>query len=127
MHPAATSEERKASPVASGFDQYFPAARELVARLSKRANDKHNPGQPMHWSRDKSTDHADCLARHQLDVGTIDAEVGLDHAVAVAWRSMAQLQILAETKYGWPKAPAAREPEWPRLALREIYGREVER
>lgn len=111
MRPATTSEERKASPVHSGFDQYFPAARELVARLSKLANDKHNPGRAMHWSRDKSTDHADCIARHQGDVGTLDPEFDLDHAVSVAWRAMAQLQILAETKYGWPVAPGAKPAE----------------
>jgi len=31
--------------------------------------------------------------RHQLEVGTIDTD-GFDHAVKVAWRAMAQLEIL---------------------------------
>lgn len=111
MHPARTAEERKASPVWSGLHDHFPAACELVARLSKKGNDKHNPGQPLQHARGKSNDHADCLLRHQRDVGTIDEEMGLDHAVAVAWRAFAQLQELAERQYGWPVAPNARMPE----------------
>jgi hypothetical protein len=113
MRPATTSEMRKASPIASGPLAYFPASLELVSRLCKAANEKHNPGQPMHWSRDKSTDHADCEVRHLLESGTIDPEFGLDHAVGRAWRALADLQLLAETKYGWPKAPAAKGGDVP--------------
>lgn len=87
------SKLRKDSPVFSGFMQYFPNAIFEVARLSKASNDKHNPNEPLHWSKDKSNDHGDCLARHQLEVGTTDSD-GFDHAVKVAWRAMAQLEIL---------------------------------
>jgi len=92
------SEERKNSPVFSGFMAYFPDAIAEVARLSKASNDKHNPGEPMFWSREKSDDHGDCLARHQLqwDELDVDSTGEFYHAVKVAWRAMAQLQVLLE-------------------------------
>jgi len=79
--------------------QYFPLAIAAVARLSQIGNDKHNPGEPLHWARDKSTDHGDCIVRHQLDFDQIDSDTGEYHAVAVAWRALAQLQLLEEKKY----------------------------
>jgi len=92
------SEERKSAPVFSGFMAYFPDAIAEVARLSKASNDKHNPGEPMFWSREKSDDHGDCLARHQLqwDELDVDSTGEFYHAVKVAWRAMAQLQVLLE-------------------------------
>ena len=94
--PCAKSAARKAAPVDSGFLKYFPDAIMEVSRLSKSGNDKHNPGMALQWSKGKSNDHGDCLVRHQMEVGTIDPDTGFDHAVAVAWRAMAQLQILLE-------------------------------
>ncbi len=108
MAPAVDSAGRKATPVYEGCVRYFPAAMQLVARLSKVGNDKHNHGEPMHHARAKSTDQGDCILRHQMDVGTLDPDSNLDHAVGVAWRALAQLQILAEEQYGWPKAPGAK-------------------
>jgi hypothetical protein len=92
------SERRKATPIFSGVMRYFPDALAAVARLSKAGNDKHNPGEPLHWSRGKSTDHGDCIARHQITFDQIDEETGEFHAVAVAWRALAQLQLLEEAK-----------------------------
>lgn len=92
------SAERKASPLWSGCMQYFPDALLAVARLSKKANDKHNPGEPLHWSKGKSSDHGDCIARHQLNPEEIDPEFDEIHAVMVAWRALAQLQIIIEKK-----------------------------
>ena len=109
MSPPTTSAERKAMPVFSGCLNYFPAALQLVSVLSKLGNDKHNPGEPLHHARGKSMDHGDCIVRHQLEAGTIDPDTGLDHAVGVAWRALAQLQELAEKRYGWPMAPGAKE------------------
>ena len=103
-----TSAERKEMPMYRGCVRYFPAALALVSTLSKKGNDKHNPGEPMHHARGKSNDHGDCIARHLSEVGTIDPDTQLDHAVALAWRALALLQELAETKYGWPKAPGAK-------------------
>lgn len=89
---------RKEVPVASGFMDYFPDAIIAVARLSMKANNRHNPGEPLHWSKHKSTDHADCLERHFLQRGQHDAEWDESHTVEMAWRAMALLQIEIEAK-----------------------------
>lgn len=94
------SKQRKDTPVHQGFIVYFPRAIRAVARLSKLGNDKHNPGEPLHWSRNKSTDHRDCIARHLLDVGTWDTTSYPEpvlHATELAWRAMANLEIELET------------------------------
>lgn len=89
------SAARKAAPIASGVLDYFPLALADVARLSKIGNDKHNPGQPLHWSRGKSDDHADCIVRHMIERGTVDTD-GVLHDAKVAWRALAQLQLAIE-------------------------------
>lgn len=94
------SEERKQIPLFSGFLNYFPLACAAVARVSKRGNDKHNPGQPLHWSRGKSNDHADCIARHLIDVETLNAAGEYEDAAALAWRALALLQELEEKRLG---------------------------
>lgn len=83
--------ERKEVPICTGVLDYFPDALAWVARCSKAGNDQHNPGQPLHWSKGKSMDHADCLVRHLLERGTIDTD-GIPHSVKVAWRALALLQ-----------------------------------
>jgi hypothetical protein len=101
---------RKAIPIATGFIDYFPAAIAAVASLSKAGNDIHNPGQPLHWSRGKSNDHADTIMRHFLERGTIDQDDGIRHSVKLAWRAMALLQLELEAE-GAPLAPGAKLPE----------------
>lgn len=93
------AQTRKGLPVASGVLDYFPLALAEVARISKIGNDQHNPGQPLHWARGKSTDHADSLVRHLMERGTIDTDGGR-HSAKVAWRALALLQeeIEAEIK-----------------------------
>lgn len=90
--------ERKECAVSRGFFAYFADAIALVARHSVRMNEKHNPGQPVHWSRDKSSDHEDCIARHSLAVSiNPDAmDDGQPEIVCRAWRAMAALQEWAE-------------------------------
>jgi hypothetical protein len=90
------SQARKDTPVFSGCLNYFPLALAEIARLSKAGNDKHNPGQPLHWSRGKSNDHKDCIARHLLEAGTIDNEDGHRHSTKLAWRALANLQLELE-------------------------------
>lgn len=87
-----SSEERKNRPLARGVLDYFPDALMEVAAVSKAGNDKHNPGQPMHHARGKSTDHADCIVRHLKDRGKIDPETGQRHSGETAWRALALLQ-----------------------------------
>lgn len=100
--PKTNSEVRKNSPVFSGVLMYFPEAIMEVSRHSKRGNDKHNPGQPLHWAKEKSKDHADCIARHLIDIGpnwdAIDSETGSLHAAALAWRALALLQTVLDKK-----------------------------
>jgi hypothetical protein len=66
------SAARKAVPLTTGVLDYFPAALAYIARVSKAGNDKHNPGEPLHWARGKSTDQADAVGRHLIDRGGID-------------------------------------------------------
>lgn len=104
---------RKDAPIARGVLDYFPNALAAVAELSRIGNEQHNPGQPMHWARGKSTDHADCILRHLIDRGTIDTD-GVRHATKVAWRALALLQTeleLAAINADEEPRPADEEPK----------------
>jgi Domain of unknown function (DUF5664) len=90
---------RKAIPIATGCLDYFPDALAEVAALSRLANEQHNPGEPMHWARGKSTDHADCIIRHLIDRGTVD-EDKIRHSAKLAWRALALLQEEIEAEIG---------------------------
>lgn len=94
----AGSADRKNVPLFSGLMKYFPDALVEVAKLSKYGNDKHNPGEPLHWSKGKSNDHDDCIARHLLDAGKIDPDSGFPHRVMVCWRALAALQTEIENE-----------------------------
>ena len=94
---------RKDVPLARGLLDYFPDACAEVAHVSFVANEQHNPGEPMHWAKEKSTDEADCLVRHLLERGTIDTD-GLRHTAKVAWRALALLQREIEADIA-PRAP----------------------
>jgi hypothetical protein len=85
---------RKEAPLADGLLDYFPDALYDVARLSQIGNDQHNPGQPLHWARGKSSDHRNTILRHSLQAGQLDGKVL--HDTKVAWRALAQLQITIE-------------------------------
>jgi hypothetical protein len=103
----ANPSDRKAAPMAEGLLWYFPNALAEVARVSKAGNDQHNPGQPMHHDRDKSSDHADCIIRHLVDAGKIDSD-GMRHTAKVAWRALAMLQEELESALGLPLPRNAR-------------------
>ena len=81
--------------MATGLLDYFPDALAAVAETSRVGNDQHNAGQPLHWAKDKSTDHADSLLRHLVDRGTLDTD-GIRHSAKVAWRALALLQTELE-------------------------------
>lgn len=93
-------EGRKALPITTGVIDYFPLALAAVAELSKAGNDQHNPGEPLHWARGKSSDHPDCIVRHLIDRGTRDGD-GIRHSAKVAWRALAMLQEEIEAEAGW--------------------------
>lgn len=94
------SEERKNTPIYSGVMRYFPRALAYIAKVSKAGNDKHNPGQPLQWSKDKSNDHLDCVARHLTEAGTVDPEDDLLHDGKLAWRALANLETILEKRVG---------------------------
>lgn len=83
---------RKERPMARGVLDYFPDALAEVAHVSFVGNQQHNPGEPLHWAKEKSTDHADCIMRHLADRGTTDDD-GMRHSAKAAWRALALLQI----------------------------------
>ncbi len=86
-----SARERKERPIYSGVLRYFPLALLEVAHCSYVGNEQHNPGQPLHWDRSKSTDEADALVRHLLQAGEIDTD-GVRHSAKVAWRALALLE-----------------------------------
>lgn len=90
------SAARKRIPIVTGVLDYFPDAIGAVAEVSLAGNEKHNPGEPLHWSRDKSADHADCIGRHLVERGTIDPVTKVRHTAQLAWRALALLQIEIE-------------------------------
>lgn len=83
--------KRKDMPIFSGVLRYFPDALLEVSKVSKAGNDQHNPGEPLHWDRSKSTDEADALLRHLIDSGKFDTD-GQRHTAKVVWRALALLQ-----------------------------------
>jgi hypothetical protein len=93
------AEKRKRQPVYSGVLMYFPDAIREVAGCSWQGNEQHNPGQPLHWAREKSTDQHDCIARHLIEAGTFDTD-GIRHSAKVAWRALAALQLEIEADSG---------------------------
>ncbi len=93
------SQSRKDIPITTGVLDYFPLAIAAVAELSKLGNDKHNPGEPLHWARGKSMDHADCIPRHLIDRGRF-AKDGTRHSASLAWRALALLQEELEAEAG---------------------------
>lgn len=85
---------RKHIPIYRGFFCYFPDAIAAVAELSMIGNEQHNPGEPLHWAKEKSTDEEDSLLRHMLDKASgrpVDTD-RVRHATKVAWRAFAALQ-----------------------------------
>lgn len=93
-----TSAERKAMPIQKLMAEYFPDGIAAVARHSLKANEKHNPGEPMHWARGKSTDHLDCAVRHLMTPDAVDADTGEIELVGAAWRCLAALQLREEAR-----------------------------
>lgn len=101
---AGDKQARKEAPLARGLLGYFPNACVHVARVSFVANEQHNPGQPMQWAFNKSSDEPDCELRHMLDAmragGAGEAltraeafdDDGLLHLAKKAWRAMADLE-----------------------------------
>ena len=95
---------RKALPVFRGPVMYFPDALLAVAAVCKAGNDQHNPGQPLHWAREKSTEHMDTAMRHMMDHGLGNHQDidGTWHLAKAAWRLLAELQLTIERRLTTP-------------------------
>lgn len=109
--PEMGAAERKARPLYSGVICYFPDALLEVAHVSKLGNDQHNPGQALHWAKEKSADEDDALLRHLTDKARgikLDID-GVRHSAKVAWRALAALQREIDAERGVAVQP---DPNW---------------
>lgn len=89
------AQQLKETPIYSGVISYFPEAMKEVARVSFIGNEQHNPGEPLHWAREKSKDQMDAALRHIIDYASgikIDKD-GASHLGKAIWRLMAQLEL----------------------------------
>jgi len=86
-------EIRKACPVYSGVLAYFPDAIKEVAYTSFVGNEQHNPGEPLHWAKEKSQDEPDACVRHMIDhdENPLDDDTCL-HLAKACWRALGNLQ-----------------------------------
>ena len=75
--------------------EYFPDAFLATVEVAVAGNEQHNPGQPLHWAREKSKDQMNTAFRHQWDYGRgvkKDTD-GQWHLAKAIWRLSAQLQL----------------------------------
>ncbi len=82
-------------PLYSFMFGYFPDSWLAVVRVAVEGNKQHNPGQPLHWAREKSKDQMNTAWRHQFDYGRgvkKDTD-GQWHLAKAIWRLSAQLQL----------------------------------
>jgi len=105
-------QQRKQAPVFSGAINYFPDALWQVSVCSKKGNEQHNKGEPLHWAREKSTDEPDALLRNLMQYQHMDDD-GILHATKVAWRALALLQRTLEAR---GEAPLSKHNHNPRKA-----------
>ena len=89
------AKERKKFPLWSGLFKYFPDALLEVSNLSYVGNEQHNPGESLHWAREKSTDQEDTILRHLMQSGERDTD-GVRHSIKLAWRCLALAQLEIE-------------------------------
>ncbi len=90
--------KRKALPIWTGVVMYFPDALAAIAAVSLAGNDQHNPDEPLHWARGKSTDQMNTALRHMLDhgLGNHQDTDGTWHLAKAIWRLCAELQLAIE-------------------------------
>lgn len=91
-------QKRKDLPLYTFLTQYFPDALIELVKVSVAGNLQHNPGEPLHWARGKSTDQLNTAMRHIFDhgAGCRYDEDGTMHLAKAAWRLLAEIQLLTE-------------------------------
>lgn len=101
-------------PIWDYMFSYFPLAWLEEVRVSVIGNKQHNPGQRLHWAREKSTDQLNTALRHLFDYAKARAEgatvprdgKGMAVLAQAIWRLKAQLQLdLEEERRTTEKAP----------------------
>jgi hypothetical protein len=91
-------------PVYSYMFDYFPLAYLEEVRVAVVGNKQHNPGEPLRWAREKSTDQLNTCMRHLFDYAKAKKEgqvcprdaTGKSVLAQAIWRLKAQLQLDAE-------------------------------
>jgi hypothetical protein len=80
--------------------EYFPDAFLAEVEVAVAGNEQHNPGQPLHWAREKSKDQLNTAFRHLWDHarGTKKDIDGQWHLAKAIWRLKAQLQLEIEAE-----------------------------
>lgn len=99
---------RKALPIWTYQMEYFPDALLAEVGVAVAGNLQHNPGEPLHWAREKSTDQMNTAFRHMWDHGrgtTRDTD-GQYHLAKAIWRLKAELQLTIEKERATPPAPS---------------------
>jgi len=97
---SAPDEVRKATPIDAIF-KFWPDAMVALAQHIWKGNEKYNPEHPkIGWIREKSSDHVGSMTRHlcydYVKASTREAKIKV--MSAIAWRALAELQLLAEEK-----------------------------
>jgi len=89
---------RKALPLWTFMMAYFPDAWLAVANVAIAGNEQHNPGEPLHWAREKSKDQMNTAFRHMWDHGRgVQKDTdGQYHLAKAIWRLSAELQLMIE-------------------------------
>ncbi len=92
--------ERKRLKAWTYLTEYFPDAFLAEVEVAVAGNEQHNPGEPLHWARGKSTDQMNTAFRHMLDhsAGTKKDVDGQWHLAKAIWRLKAQLQLEIEAE-----------------------------
>lgn len=94
------AKERKQLQLYTFMFKYFPDAWLEVVRVAHLGNEQHNPGEPLHWARGKSTDQMNAAFNHIFDygLGVKKDSSGSYHLSNAIWRLMAQLQLDLEAE-----------------------------
>lgn len=91
--------------------EYFPDAFIAEAEVAIAGNEQHNPGEPLHWAREKSTDQLNTAFRHLWDHkrGIKKDTDGQYHLAKAVWRLKAELQLMIEADRAVQEAMEAQE------------------
>ena len=99
---------------------YFPDAWLAEVDVARTGNEQHNPGEPLHWARDKSTDQMNAAFNHLFDYGEGQKKDtdGCWHLAKAIWRLKAQLQLDIEAE---KEVPVVQPPVLLRKGGPEVY------